>query len=957
MTFLSYACTDNNVEDAPAPAILELDHPSVNIAPDGGTTSVIVYSNYDWELSGGSSWCRPSTTSGKANTEGQEVSFSASSTYESRETTFWFSFADKKISLVVYQEQQDALIADGSNTFTIPAKGGTVVIEYKTNVDCQIVIPESAKNWLTVTSTRSFDSKKATLKVTENTTYSARCAKIKVVSSDDRSLYTEYTINQEQNDEILVDGDNVKVPASGGSFDIDYLSNVDCEVIIPKDAQNWISIAPATRSLEAHSITFNVGHNNTFDARYAAISIKSESLSRDIQVEQSGIDKKLSLSQTEYELSFNEANIEVDVDSNIDYSIAIPKECDWVSINTQGNVSKEKVVFNISENPTIYNREAVIVFQGEGLASELHIVQKGDEGVLSLNDEYTAQGKDTILKIEFQSNFEYKVSIPQDCDWVSIPGTRAAIEDHAIELTLLPNPTVDDRSVNIVFSDIKGDVSKSVKITQMGCELGELYQSANNEILYVSTDGEKITPASATFGNVYILQNTYQNGIGKITYSGNITKFGDNVFKDCTTLKQIIIPSSVKEIGATAFYGCTDLISVTIPDSVTSIGESAFCNCSSLSCISIPDKITVIGGGAFSGCDSLTRVDISDLSAWCNIDFKNSNSNPLCQGGKLFINSVEATNITIPDNITSIRNYAFCGCGSITSITIPDDVTLIGVGAFNSCINLTSVTIPDDVTLIGDGAFNSCINLASITIPEGVTSIGGSAFSDCKSLTSVTIPDSVTSIGSYTFYGCSSLKSVTIPNSVTSIGGSAFSGCTGELIINSKIIEKDCTSYNYPMCNNGQWLYGSKFTGLIIGDNITKIGNHTFSDCKSLTSVTIPDSVTSIGKSAFQFCSSLKSVTIPDSVTSIGGSAFSDCKSLTSVTIPDSVTSIGSYTFSGCSKLKDVYCKPKTPPTGMSMFAIYACGLKIYVPRNSVEAYKSASYWSNYSSNIEGYDF
>jgi hypothetical protein len=125
-----------------------------------------------------------------------------------------------------------------------------------------------------------------------------------------------------------------------------------------------------------------------------------------------------------------------------------------------------------------------------------------------------------------------------------------------------------------------------------------------------------------------------------------------------------------------------------------------------------------------------------------------------------------------------------------------------------------------------------------------------------------------------------------------------------------------------------------------------------------LTSITIPNSVTSIGSNTFYGCSSLTSATIGDSVASIGASAFYNCNCITSITIPNSVTSIGKNAFYGCSKLKDVYCKPKTPPTGnMSMFANNASGLKIYVPRNSVEAYKSASYWSLYSSNIEGYDF
>ena len=145
---------------------------------------------------------------------------------------------------------------------------------------------------------------------------------------------------------------------------------------------------------------------------------------------------------------------------------------------------------------------------------------------------------------------------------------------------------------------------------------------------------------------------------------------------------------------------------------------------------------------------------------------------------------------------------------------------------------------------------------------------------------------------------------------------------------------------------------------LVFDDTITSIGKEAFSGCSSLASITIPDGVTSIGHYAFDGCSSLESVTIPNGVTSIKTYAFEGCSSLVSITIPDSVTSIGEWVFYKCSSLAEVYCKPTTPPTGDDfMFSNNASGRKIYVPTESVEAYKSANYWRNYADDIVGYDF
>ena len=201
-------------------------------------------------------------------------------------------------------------------------------------------------------------------------------------------------------------------------------------------------------------------------------------------------------------------------------------------------------------------------------------------------------------------------------------------------------------------------------------------------------------------------------------FNGENYIIGDYAFYYCTGLTSVTIPNSVTSIGDSAFSDCTGLTSVTIPNSVTSIGDSSFSGCSGLTSITIPNSVTSIGEAAFFECEGLTEVNISDLSAWCKIDFSDYSANPLYYAKKLKLNGSEITNLVIPNDITQIKQYAFFGCSGLTSVTIGNSVTSIGEYAFD-CNNLRIVKSLSNTPLqCNDNAFGSN-PAALLMVPKG----------------------------------------------------------------------------------------------------------------------------------------------------------------------------------------------------------------------------------------------
>ena len=319
---------------------------------------------------------------------------------------------------------------------------------------------------------------------------------------------------------------------------------------------------------------------------------------------------------------------------------------------------------------------------------------------------------------------------------------------------------------------------------------------------------------------------------------------------------------------------------------VTSIGEYAI-GCYNggnwnINSISIPKTIIFIGKGAFLDCHNLSTVYISDVSAWCKIEFdpETISANPLYYADTLYLNDEIVTTLVIPEGVDSLKRDVFINA-PISSFVFPESIVYIDESAFENCEGFDNWL---------ESQSDGCVYIGKILyrfkgdFPIGIT---------CE------IKQGTTQIRKFAFEGCSFLTSITIPNSVSSIGSYAFDGCSSLTSIQWNVTK--CNDFNY---DSRPFNGCEQITSFTFGDNVEHIPAYLCYEMSKLTSITIRNSVTSIGDNAFDDCYSLASITIPNSVTEIGDEAFSGCIGLTSIEIPNSVIYLGDEAFANCWSLR-----------------------------------------------------
>lgn len=348
--------------------------------------------------------------------------------------------------------------------------------------------------------------------------------------------------------------------------------------------------------------------------------------------------------------------------------------------------------------------------------------------------------------------------------------------------------------------------------------------------------------------------------ITSVTIPSSVKIVEQNAFAYSGSLASVIFEDGTEQIGRRAFRNCYALTSVKLPNTLKIIEHSAFVLCSKLTSITIPKSVEIISAVLYDS--DITNNEVGGAfsdSGLTSITFE-SGSN-LKTIGKIAFNYCKLKEITVPASVETIEEGAFSH-SLIESVKFEDNSNLktIGTSAFAYCEKLTDISLPDSLLTIGQYAFEDSgyydeetnwqndvlyigkyliagkdedndgnkITFGDYTVKEGTRLIADMAF-QWADITKVTFPSSLEYIGHIAF-AFSNLNEVVFNDGLETIGNRAF--------------------------------YSTKLTEITIPSTVEVIGELSFGNSSYLTSVTVLSKNVELGKSAFELVATDKTMTI-----------------------------------------------------------------------------------------------
>ena len=440
--------------------VLSIAPQNLKFPANGDSQNVIVASNGQWSLSGGDSWCTPSITSGG---NGANVTFSVEKNMElqPRNTSFTFTLGNEKATLHVTQEA-----APNSNISLNP---GSATVSSNSNTQSVIVtcngtwaLSGETVSWCRPSKTTGQNNDVVTFNIDENN-----------LSDDRNATYTftcatesaKFVLTQKGKDALTVTKSKFEVSAQGEQIAVEVNANISFDYEIAQADKSWVSYV-GSRAMTTSRLLFSISPNEETATREGTITITSEIGKETIKIYQFGASPALVLSQKEYIVPSDGQTIKVELNSNVDYEVAMPS-VDWITESPTRAISTHTHYYTIASNTTCDNRSTEIHFYNKenNIDEIVEITQLQKDALIIGKTDYQVPQEGGTVDVTLQHNIDFEIKINETDTWITQIETRA-LQENQLRFNISENTTGAERIGKIMIANTQQNISQTITITQ-----------------------------------------------------------------------------------------------------------------------------------------------------------------------------------------------------------------------------------------------------------------------------------------------------------------------------------------------------------------------------------------------------------------------------------------------------------------------------------------------------------
>ena len=440
--------------------VLSIAPQNLKFPANDDSQNVIVASNGQWSLSGGDSWCTPSITSGG---NGANVTFSVEKNMElqPRNTSFTFTLGNEKATLHVTQEA-----APNSNISLNP---GSATVSSNSNTQSVIVtcngtwaLSGETVSWCRPSKTTGQNNDVVTFNIDENN-----------LSDDRNATYTftcatesaKFVLTQKGKDALTVTKSKFEVSAQGEQIAVEVNANISFEYEIAQADKSWVSYV-GTRAMTTSRLLFSISPNEETATREGTITITSEIGKETIKIYQFGVSPALVLTQKEYIVPSDGQTIKVELNSNVDYEVAMPS-VDWITESPTRAISTHTHYYTIASNTTCDNRSTEIHFYNKenNIDEIVEITQLQKDALIIGKTDYQVPQEGGTVDVTLQHNIDFEIKINETDTWITQIETRA-LQENQLRFNISENTTGAERIGKIMIANTQQNISQTITITQ-----------------------------------------------------------------------------------------------------------------------------------------------------------------------------------------------------------------------------------------------------------------------------------------------------------------------------------------------------------------------------------------------------------------------------------------------------------------------------------------------------------